>query len=685
MPNSELDELCINTLRFLAVDAVQQADSGHPGMPMGAAPMAYALWDRHLRFDPRDPDWPDRDRFVLSAGHGSMLLYALLHLTGYDLSLDELRDFRQWGSRTPGHPEEHLTPGVEATTGPLGQGIGNAVGMAMAEAALAARFNRDGHVVVDHHTYVIASDGDLMEGVSSEASSLAGHLKLGKLIVLYDDNRVTIDGSTSLAFSEDVLARYDAYGWHTQGVADGNDVDAVSAAIEEARAADRPSLIAVRTHIGYGSPEKQDTSDVHGAPLGPDEVAATKENLGWPTEPAFYIPDDALAHFREAVDRGAGLSGEWRRHYQAYRGAQPKLAAEFERVMAGELPDGWADALPSYGADSGKVATRKVNGAVLNAVADIMPELMGGSADLAPSNKTLIDASPDFSAERREGRNLRFGVREHAMGAISNGLALHGGVRPYAATFLIFSDYMRPPMRLAAMSALPVLYVFTHDSLGVGEDGPTHQPVEQLAGLRSVPGLTVFRPGDANEAVAAWKAALEHTDGPVALVMSRQGLPVLDPETYPAVREGVVRGGYVLADAPHPAIVLVATGSEVSLALATKERLDGEGVEARVVSMPSVERFAAQDASYQDDVLPAGVPILSLEAGRTLGWRPYLGRAHEAVGVDRFGTSAPGNKVLEEYGFNVEHVRQRALEALKHPAPARPHPETAGIAPWKAD
>lgn len=669
-PAASVDELCINTLRFLAVDAVQQAKSGHPGMPMGAAAMAYTLWDRFLKFNPRDPLWPDRDRFVLSAGHASALLYALLHLAGYDLSLDELQRFRQYGSRTPGHPEYGQTLGVEATTGPLGQGFGNAVGMAIAEAALAARFNRPGHAVVDHHTYVLASDGDLMEGVAAEAASLAGHLRLGKLIVLYDDNRITIEGDTALTFTEDRPARFAAYGWHVQEVKDGNDLGAVAAALLTAREeASRPSLIAVRTHIGFGSPHKQDTAQAHGEPLGQEEVRLTKERLGWPLKPAFHVPPEALAHFRQAVTRGAAWQAEWEDRFQAYAREYPDLAAEFRRVMEGRLPPAWDADLPVFAPEQGPMATRSASGKVLNALALKLPELMGGSADLAPSTKTIIAGAGDFQAEHRAGRNLRFGVREHAMGAILNGLAYHRGVRPYGATFLIFSDYMRPAMRLAAMSKLKVIYILTHDSLGVGEDGPTHQPVEQILGLRSIPHFLLLRPADANETAAAWRVAMTHQGGPVALVLTRQNLPVLDPVRYPRLSQGVFQGGYILAEAPGgaaPRLILVATGSEVHLALAAQEQLAAAGLSARVVSLPCWHLFQAQPAEYRDQVLPRGVPTLALEAGVTLGWKPYLG-GHaplEVIGVDRFGASAPGPVLLKEYGLNLDNVCRLAQALL---------------------
>lgn len=670
-PASVLDELCINTIRFLAVDAVQQARSGHPGMPLGAAAMTYTLWDRFLKFNPRDPAWPDRDRFVLSAGHGCMLLYALLHLYGFAVPLAEIQRFRQWGSITPGHPEYGKTPGVEAITGPLGQGLANAVGLAIAEMALAARFNRPGYPLVDHYTYVVAGDGDLMEGVSSEAASLAGHLKLGKLMVLYDDNHISIEGSTKIAFTEDVVARFSACGWQVQRVEDGNDMAAVAGALAAAqKEAQRPSFIAVRTHIGYGSPHKQDSAEAHGEPLGEQEVLLTKERLGWPLEPTFHIPAEALAHFHRAAARRAARQAEWESLFEAYAGEYPDLAAEFQRRLKKELPPGWDQDLPVFSLEHGAMATRSASGKVLNAIALRLPELVGGSADLAPSTKTLIDGGGSFQADNRSGRNLHFGVREHAMGAVLNGLAYHGGFVPYGATFLIFSDYMRPPMRLAAMGRLKVIYVFTHDGIGLGEDGPTHQAVEQLLGLRAIPNFLLIRPADANETAAAWRLALDRQDGPVALVLTRQNLPVLDKGQYPHLPQGVLRGGYVLAEAPggsSPDLVLVATGSEVSLALKAQETLNREGVAARVVSLPCGQLFQEQPETYRTQVLPAGVPRVVLETGVSLGWQSYFGAGPdiEVIGVDRFGASAPGEVVMQKYGFEVENVHQRALALIK--------------------
>ncbi|MGK7313005.1 MAG: transketolase [Candidatus Longimicrobiales bacterium M2_2A_002] len=660
---TERDRLAVDTLRFLAADAVENASSGHPGMPMGAAPMAYALWTRFLRYDPADPSWFDRDRFILSAGHGSMLLYGLLHLSGYDLSLDEIRDFRQWGSRTPGHPEVHLTPGVEATTGPLGQGFGNGVGMAMAERFLAHRYNRPDHEIVDHHIYAICSDGDLMEGVASEAASLAGHMKLGKLVYLYDDNHISIEGDTALAFTEDVDRRFEAYGWHVQAVEDGEDMDAIAVAIREAQAqTERPSLIRVRTHIGYGSP-KQDDASVHGSPLGAEALRETRETLGWPLEPHFHVPDEAYEAFRPSTDRGRSDHGEWTGRLEAYRNAYPELAAELERAMAGDLPDGWDEEIPSFEA-GGKQATRASGGKVLNAIARRIPTMLGGSADLAPSNKTLLDGETSLASPDDPGRNIHFGVREHAMGAAANGMALHGGVTPYTGTFLIFSDYMRPSIRLAALSELPVRFIFTHDSIGLGEDGPTHQPVEQLPGLRSIPNLVVFRPADANETAEAWRVAMTRP-GPVAFSLTRQGVPVLDPERYP-IRDGVPRGAYVLEDAAagSPDLVLMATGSEVSLALAAAGTLREDGVAVRVVSMPSLELFREQPDDYREQVLPPDVPRLAIEAASPLGWHEWVGAADDVLALDRFGASAPGDVVMEKLGFNVENVVRRARSLL---------------------
>ncbi|MGA7948567.1 MAG: transketolase [Thiobacillaceae bacterium] len=673
-----LDQLCINTIRFLSVDAVQKANSGHPGLPLGAAPMAYALWIRVLKHNPHNPQWFDRDRFVLSAGHGSMLLYSLLHLTGYDLPLDEIKRFRQWGSKAPGHPERGLTPGVETTTGPLGQGFANAVGMAIAEAQLAARYNRPNCTVIDHATYVLAGDGDLMEGVASEAASLAGHLRLGKLTCLYDDNRVSLAAGTDIAFSEDRARRFEAYGWHTVSIADGNDLAAIDTALQAARAeTTRPSLILVRTHIGYGSPE-QDSFKAHGSPLGAEDVRKTKRNLGWPTEPDFLIPEEALAFFREALPRGARDEAAWNERMKAYAHAHPDLAQELRRSLRGELAPGWDADIPVFAPDAKGIATRVASGKVMNAIAPKLPALSGGSADLDPSTHTALKGLGDFnppSAPNDDtqgsagggwspgGRNLHFGVREHAMGAIVNGLAAHGGFIPYGSTFLIFSDYMRPPIRLAALMGLHVIHVFTHDSIAVGEDGPTHQPVEQLAGLRAIPDLIVIRPGDANETAVAWRVALETRDRPVVLVLSRQDLPILDRSRY-AAADGLRSGAYILLDAPNskPELILIASGSEVGLIVAAAERLQGQGIAVRCVSMPSWELFDSLTQAQRDHVLPPSVGArLAVEAGTAQGWHRYVGAAGDVMSVERFGASAPSGTLLREYGFSVEDVYQRAL------------------------
>ena len=670
-----LDELCINTLRFLAVDMVQKANSGHPGLPMGSAAMAFALWDRSLKFNPRDPDWPDRDRFVLSAGHGCALLYALLHVTGFDLPMEELKRFRQWGSRTPGHPEYGKTPGVEATTGPLGQGLTNGVGMAIAEVALAARSNRPGHRIVDHYTYVLVSDGDLEEGISSEAGSDAGHQHLGKLIVLYADNHITIEGSTELTFTEDRMARFGALGWHVQRVERSNDVEAVALALEKAREeTGRPSLIAVRTHIGFGSPHKQDTAAAHGEPLGVEEVRLSKEGMGWPVEPPFHVPEEALEHFRGAVARGVSAQSEWESRFKDFANEFPDLAAEFHRVIDRRLPKDWDADLPAFSAVDGPMATRVASGKVIEILGSHLPEMMGGSADLNPSTHTNREGAGEFEPSNWSGHNMHFGIREHAMGAILNGMALHRGLIPYGGTFLVFSDYMRPPMRLAVMNALPVIYVFTHDSIAMGEDGPTHQPVEQLVGLRSIPGMVVLRPADANETVAAWKIAIGRKKGPVALILTRQGLPVLDLSSYPAIPTGVPLGGYILADFPaieRPDIILIATGSEVHLALEGRDRLLTEGVHARVVSMPSTNLFASQSDDYREKILPADSPVFVIEAGSPIGWKSFVGPRITVIGVDTFGSSAPGPVVMEHYGFTVENVCRQAhhvLDQLKEKA-----------------
>ena len=678
--SESLDQQCINTIRFLSVDMVQKADSGHPGLPLDAAPMAYVLWTRWLKYNPRNPHWADRDRFVLSAGHGSALLYSLLHLTGYDLALDEIKRFRQFGSKAPGHPERGHTPGVEVTTGPLGQGMANAVGLAIAEAQLAARYNRPDHTIVDHHTYAIVSDGDLMEGVASEAASLAGHLQLGKLVCLYDDNSVTLAASTDITFSENRAARFAAYGWHTITVADGNDLVALDAALKEARAqATKPTLIIVRTHIGYGSPE-QDSFKAHGSPLGADDVRKTKQKLGWPTEPDFLIPDAALAHLREALERGAQAEAQWNERMAAYAKAFPDLHAELSCRLRNELPAGWDAAIPVFEPDAKGVATREASGKVMNAIAARLPALSGGSADLDPSTKTALkglgDFNPSAAGEDQQGsagggwshagRNLHFGVREHAMGAIVNGLAAHGGFIPYGATFLIFSDYMRPPIRLAALSRLHVVHVFTHDSIALGEDGPTHQPVEQLANLRAIPNVIVLRPADANETAVAWRVAVETRDRPVLLALTRQDVPTLDRTRF-ASADGLRRGAYVLSEASNgkPELILIASGSEVGLIVAAAERLDAQGIAVRCVSMPSWELFDALPQAERDNVLPPGVTSrLAVELGIAQGWHRYAGDRGDVLSVERFGASAPGQVVLREYGFTVDAVCARATALL---------------------
>ena len=683
MTGQSLDERAINTIRFLSVDAVQKANSGHPGLPMGAAAPAYVLWTRFLRHNPSDPAWPDRDRFVLSAGHGSMLLYSLLHLTGYALPLEQIKQFRQWGSLTPGHPESHLTPGIEATTGPLGQGIGNAVGMAIAEAHLAARFNRPGHEVINHHTYVLAGDGDMMEGVQAEAASLAGHLKLGKLIVLNDDNNISLAGSTSVSFSEDVRARYTAYGWHVQTVEKGNDLGAVDTALQEAQqVGDRPSLIAVRTVIGYGAPHKQGTYHVHGSPLGADEVKAAKEHLGWPLEPPFLVPEDVSAHFRSAIDRGTQRQAEWRKRLAAYQAAFPDLATELTRRLAGSLPAGWDAELPLFAADAKGLATRKASEGVMQALASKLPELCGGSADLDPSTFTWLKGQGDFAPASQPqegvqgavgggwdygGRNVHFGVREHAMGAVVNGMSYHGGFIPYGSTFLVFSDYMRPSVRLSALARLGSVWVYTHDSVGVGEDCPTHQPVEHFLALRAIPDLLFIRPGDANETTWAWNVAIRNRHRPTAMALTRQNVPTLDRSAY-ASAEGVTRGAYVLnprAGVVPPDIILIATGSEVQLIVAAEPLLAAKGIAARLVSMPCWELFEEQSAEYRETVLPRSVTArLAVEMGRSLGWERWTGTDGATVTLDRYGASAPGEVLTKEFGFTTDKVVTAAQALL---------------------
>ena len=681
--SQSIEQLCVNAIRMLSVDAVEKAKSGHPGAPMGLAPTAYLLWTGFMKYNPRNPSWPDRDRFVLSAGHGSMLLYSMLYLTGYDVPLDQIKQFRQWGSLTPGHPERELTPGVETTTGPLGQGFGNGFGMAIAEAYLAARYNRPGFEVVSHFTYGIVSDGDLMEGVASEAASLAGHLKLGKLIYLYDNNHISLAASTDLTFTEDCAKRFEAYGWHTQAVEDGNDLEALDRALRAARTETaRPSLILVRTHIGFGSPGKQDTFEAHGAPLGEEEVKLTKQKLGWPAEPPFFIPDEALAHFRESVTKGQRAEAEWKERFSAYVRKFPAVAGELEQALRGELPAGWEESIPDFPADAKGLATRVASGKVLNAIAPKLPTLIGGSADLNPSTHTVLQKLGDFESPERTfadsqgsagggfsyaGRNLHFGVREHGMGAACNGMAAHGGIIPFESTFLIFSDYMRPSIRLAALMELGVIYVFTHDSVGLGEDGPTHQPIEQLAALRAIPRLVVIRPGDANETAVAWRVAIETRDRPVALALTRQNVPTLDRTQF-AAADGLRRGAYVLADPPdgRADLVLIGTGSEVSLAVAARGKLSERKIQARVVSMPSWELFDLQPREYRDSVLPASIKRrVAVEAALPQGWHRYVGDGGDVIGIERFGASAPGNVVMEKLGFTVNHVVERALALLE--------------------
>jgi transketolase len=654
-----LDQLAIDTIRTLSMDAVQKANSGHPGAPMGMAPMAYTLWTRFLRHSPTEPSWPNRDRFVLSAGHASMLLYSLLHLTGYGLTIEDLQSFRQWGSKTPGHPEHGMTAGVEATTGPLGQGFANAVGMAIAERRLATEFNRPGHELIDHYVYSICSDGDLQEGIAAEAASLAGHLRLGKLVVLYDDNHIQLDGPTSMAFTEDVLGRFDAYGWHTQRVEDGNDVAAIDAAIAAARADDRPSLIAVRTHIGYGAPTKHDSQKAHGSPLGEDEVRGAKEFYGWDPDKHFFVPEAAGSHFREAIPAGKKLVAEWGVRLARFAAEFPAEAAELDRRLNGRRAEGWASGLKRYAAGD-EVPTRKAGQEAINGLAGNLPELFGGSADLSESNLTDVAGGGLFELENPGGRNIRFGVREHGMGGIVNGIALYGGFVPYAATFLVFSDYMRGSVRVASLTGLHVVYAWTHDSVAVGEDGPTHEPVEHVAALRAIPNLDVIRPGDANETAAGWACAVERGDGPTAMILSRQKLLVL-PGTAENARQGVARGGYVLrdasGDAARPDLILIGTGSELQLAFGAAEALEKDGIRTRVVSLPCWERFERQDAAYRESVLPKAVrKRVAVEALSSFGWERYAGDEGAIVGLDHYGASAPGDEVMRRFGFTVERV-----------------------------
>ena len=661
MTDTAAENLRINTIRILSADAVQNADSGHPGLPMGAAALGYTLWTDFLKFNPKNPSWPDRDRFVLSAGHGSMLLYSLLYLTGYDLSLDDLKQFRQWESKTPGHPEYGYTPGVETTTGPLGQGVGNAVGMAVGEAHMGAVFNRD-QKIFDHYTYFIASDGDMMEGVSHEAASFAGHTKLGKLIGFYDDNHITIEGDTALTFSDDTGARFEAYGWHVQHVADANDLDALDRATQAAKAeTTRPSLIVVRSHIGYGSPNKHDTAEAHGSPLGQDEITLTKKALGYPSQEPFYVAPEALKYWRDAAKKRAKAHDDWNRIYDAYKQANPGLEKELQRRLAGDLPDGWEDALPTFTAKDGNVASRAASGVVINAIGKKIPELMGGSADLASSTNTIIKGEPSFSAENYAGRNFHFGIREHGMGSIMNGMSLTGGIIPYGATFLIFSDYMRPPVRLACIMDRHVIYIYTHDSIGLGEDGPTHQPIEQLSALRAIPEMTLIRPADASETTEAWRFALKHKKGPVALVLTRQKLSFIDRSKY-AAASGLARGAYVLADAPGgaPEVVLLSSGSEVALILDAQKKLEADGIRARAVSMPSHEIFARQDQAYRDSVLPKGVKRIAMEAAHPMSWYKWVGDDGVILGLERFGASAPAATIYQHLGITVDHMVQTA-------------------------
>ncbi len=658
MADSALDQLCINTIRFLAVDTVQKAKSGHPGTPMGAAPMAYALWDRFLKHNPGDPEWPNRDRFVLSPGHASALLYSLLHLTGYDLPMDELKQFRQWGSKTPGHPEHGLTPGVEATTGPLGQGFGNAVGMALAERWLASQFNRPGHEIIDHHTYAIVSDGDLQEGITSEAASMAGTLELGKLVMLYDDNDISIEGSTDITFRENVARRFEAYNWHVIGPIDGMDIEQVASALADAKAeTGKPSIIVCRTVIGYGSPNKAGKASAHGDPLGDEEVGLAKENLKWEHEETFFIPAEAGSHLGLAGERGRASQSDWNAAFSEYREAFPTEAQQLDDALHGRLPAGWEDGLDGLFDKADPIATRSASSLVMNTISKNLPTLLGGSADLAPSTRTILDDRGHIGSGEFSGHNLHFGVREHAMGAVANGIALHGGAIPYTATFLVFSDYMRPAIRLGAIMGQQVIYVFTHDSIGVGEDGPTHQPVEHLMSLREIPGLVVCRPADATETVEVWRAALSRQDGPTVMAFTRQNLPVLDRSTLnPA--SGVLKGGYILWESNNTLqVIIIATGSEVHIALDAGRILEGEGIAARVVSMPSWEMFDAQPKEYRDQVLPPSLRNrVSVEAGATQGWERYIGLDGISVGMNGYGASAPAGVLYEKFGITAERV-----------------------------
>jgi transketolase len=668
MPTTPLDELCINTVRTLSMDAVQKANSGHPGTPMALAPLGYALFTRHMNHDPADPHWPNRDRFVLSCGHASMLLYSCLYLSGYGLTLDDLKAFRQWGSKTPGHPEYGHAPGVETTTGPLGQGVGNAIGMAVAEAHLAATFNRDGHDIVDHYTYFICSDGDLMEGVSHESASFAGHFKLGKLIGFYDDNKITIDGSTDLTFTDDTGKRFEAYGWHVLHIDDVNDLDAIDKAVAAAKAEkDRPTMVVTRTHIGFGSPKKQDTSAAHGEPLGADEIIATKKVLGWAKpEESFYVPDEALAEWRKALDKGAKAHAEWNKKSDAYAAANADDAKELKRRLAGELPANWEASVPNFTSENGSVASRAASQTVLNALVGVLPELIGGSADLTPSNGTAVKTWKNFAPGDYDKRYMHFGIREHGMGSIMNGMALHGGLIPFGGTFLIFSDYMRPPIRLASLMGQQCIFIYTHDSIGLGEDGPTHQPVEQLSALRAIPGITVIRPADATETAEAWKVAIKHKHGPVCLVLTRQKLGYIDRTKY-ASAAGLAQGGYVIADADDkkPDVVLLSSGSEVGLIMTAREKLADAGVKARVVSLASHELFALQSKEYQASVLPADVPRVAIEAAHPMSWYRWVGSNGAIMGIERYGASAPFETIYKELGLTVDKLVEMAKGLVK--------------------
>ena len=663
---SEIDELCINTIRTLSMDAIQKANSGHPGAPMGLAPAAYILWKCFLKHNSKNPEWIDRDRFVLSGGHASMLLYSLLYLSGYDLTLDDIKNFRQWGSKTPGHPEYGHTPGVETTTGPLGQGFTNAVGMALAERHLATIFNHPGYEIIDHYTYMICGDGDLMEGITAEAASFAGHMGLAKLICIYDDNKISIEGNTDITFTEDVGLRFKAYNWHVTTVEDGNNLDDIHRAIEEARAeTTMPSIIILRTHIAFGSPNKQDSADAHGAPLGEEEIRLTKRNLGWDENISFYVPEQVIKIFEECINKGKKAESIWKEKFEEYCSKYPVLSKKLNDSLNDSLNKGWDANLPDFSKNEGPIATRAASGKILNAIAENIPYLIGGSADLAPSNNTIIKSSHDFQKNMFDGRNIRFGVREHAMGGIMSGIALHKGLRPYGGTFFVFADYMRPAIRLAALMKLPIIYIFTHDSIAVGEDGPTHQPVEHLAGLRAIPGLTVIRPADATETIEAWRLAAKTTDCPIALILSRQKLPVIDRKIYSSA-DKLVNGAYILSDSDgKPDIILIATGSEVHIALKAEKILKEKGISVRVVSMPSWELFEKTSQEYKDKVLLPDVNIrIAVEAGISMGWERYTGSSGAVIGINEFGASAPGNMVMEKFGFTSENIVQKAIELL---------------------